>query len=125
MKLRLRNNSIRLRLTQGEVAQFGKTGRVDEMIQFSDTMYFYYVLEKSPHVAELQAKLENSRITVMVPHDIADRWVNSTDVGMENDWPIGSDSLTLRILVEKDFACLTERAGEDDSDAFPNPNQTC
>jgi hypothetical protein len=33
--------------------------------------------------------------------------------------------LSLQILVEKDFACLTPRKGEDDGDAFPNPNETC
>lgn len=113
-----------MRLTQGEVAQFGQTGRIDEMIQFSGTSYFYYVLERSPHVTEMQTKFENSHITVMVPLDIADKWVNSTDVGMANDWDIGF-GITLKILVEKDFACLTERSGEDDSDAFPNPNTTC
>ena len=28
----------------------------------------------------------------------------------------------LQILVEKDFACLAPREGEDDSDAFAHPN---
>jgi hypothetical protein len=34
----------------------------------------------------------------------------------------------LRILVEKDFACLAPREGEDESDMFPNPlsgKETC
>jgi hypothetical protein len=31
----------------------------------------------------------------------------------------------LRILVEKDWNCLTPRAGEDDSDSFANPNKSC
>lgn len=124
MKLRLKNNSIRLRLTQGEVTQFGQTGRVDEMIQFSGTRYFYYVLAKDAQVTELQAKFENETVIVLVPSDLADQWVNSSDVGIENDWDTAS-GITLKILVEKDFACLTERAGEDDTDAFPNPNTTC
>jgi hypothetical protein len=31
----------------------------------------------------------------------------------------------LRIVIEKDFACLTVREGEDESDNFPNPNPRC
>jgi len=34
MKLRIRGNSLRLRLLRGEVQQFGETGRVTETIQF-------------------------------------------------------------------------------------------
>ncbi|MGH8167708.1 MAG: DUF7009 family protein [Woeseiaceae bacterium] len=33
--------------------------------------------------------------------------------------PLDGDELS--ILVEKDFACLAPREGEDDSDKFPNP----
>jgi hypothetical protein len=29
-----------------------------------------------------------------------------------------------RILVVKDFACLKDRPGEDDHDAFPNPKKS-
>jgi hypothetical protein len=32
------------------------------------------------------------------------------------------DGAKLTILVEKDFACLTPREGEDESDMFPNPD---
>jgi hypothetical protein len=38
--------------------------------------------------------------------------------------PAAADA-ELRIVVEKDFACLTAREGEDESDNFPNPNPTC
>ena len=40
---------------------------------------------------------------------------------MCHDQDVGGDE-PLRILVEKDFACLVEREGEDDSDAFPHPD---
>ncbi len=34
----------------------------------------------------------------------------------------GSVSATLTLLLEKDFACLVEREGEDESDMFPHPH---
>ncbi len=38
------------------------------------------------------------------------------------------DGSMLDILVEKDFACLTKREGEDESDMYPHPEagaQSC
>jgi hypothetical protein len=34
MKLRIHGNSLRLRLSQSEVAQFSKTGYVEDSVQF-------------------------------------------------------------------------------------------
>jgi hypothetical protein len=31
--------------------------------------------------------------------------------------------MMLKILVEKDFACLTKRAGVDDVDTYPHPQE--
>jgi hypothetical protein len=45
-------------------------------------------------------------------------------VGFEAEQSTGG-SERLRILVEKDWACLTARDGEEDVDAFPNPNVSC
>lgn len=43
---------------------------------------------------------------------------------MEDQLALG-DGSTLRVLIEKDFACLTERVDEDELDNFPNPNVNC
>ena len=74
--------------------------------------------------AKVAAVLEGSRIEVHVPVEVAARWAHGADVSLEATQDAG-DEQTLRILVEKDFACLTERPHEDDSDAFENPNGSC
>jgi hypothetical protein len=56
---------------------------------------------------------------VHVASDVARAWANGDEVGFEG--LVGP----LRVLVEKDYACLTERPHEDDADAFPNPNKSC
>lgn len=120
MKLRIRGNSIRLRLTKGEVEQFAKSGFVEETLEFGpDQTAFKYQLIARSDETEL-ARFDDGRLFVSVPLEEVNAWTTSDQVGLEYSQPI-DHGRTLRILVEKDFACLTERAGEDDSDAFDNP----
>ena len=68
----------------------------------------------------MSVDFENSRLRVLVPEKAAREWIESDQTGLEAA-PKVDDSKCLRILIEKDFACLKERPGEDDRDAFPNP----
>ena len=122
MKLRMKNNSVRLRLTQGEVARFAETGQVEEAIEFGlePHEHFIYALETDAQNKEIRATFENDRITIFVPKMQADEWTNTAKIGMESEQNIGGDK-TLRLLIEKDFACLEARTGEDERDAFPHP----
>jgi len=42
------------------------------------------------------------------------------EVSLQAEQPLG-DGENLKLLVEKDFRCLSPREGEDDADLFPNP----
>jgi hypothetical protein len=128
MKLRIRQNTIRLRLTQGEVAAVVERGAVEESTHFGTATFVYALRADLPAGAPLAASLESVGTTkvimvVRVAGDVARAWASGDDVGFE-----GSAG-ALRVLVEKDFACLKPRGGntggEDDEDAFPNPNPTC
>lgn len=118
----MKNNSVRLRLTQTETARFAETGRVEETIEFGLEPYqkFIYAIETDTEIEEIQAFIENNRITVLIPKTQAETWTNTAQVGIENEQTIGGEK-SLRLLVEKDFACLEPRKGEDDRDAYPHP----
>src|SRR5438093_3090873 len=118
MKLRIRGSSIRLRLTQAEVAHVAGEGRVEDAIAFGPGERLVYALV-SADVPALRARYAAGRIEVAAPSVLAREWAASERVGMEGEQG------ELKILVEKDFACLTPRTDEDDTDAFPNPNETC
>ncbi|MCW5960693.1 MAG: hypothetical protein KIS76_11070 [Pyrinomonadaceae bacterium] len=117
MKLRIRGNSVRLRLTQSEVDEFGAGEPVSELVEFGDSEEtgFRYELKKSSN-EDLDASFENGTLSVKVGESAARQWVNSQDVGIEGT------AGKLHILIEKDFECLKPRPGEDESDNFPNPN---
>jgi hypothetical protein len=117
MKLRIHGNSVRLRLSQSEVAVFAENGDVESYIEFSKGNRLTYALSADEKISEPEARFENGRLTVFVSKAQADEWVNSDNVGITN----GRSSQGPQIIVEKDFTCLHKRAGEDDADTFPNP----
>lgn len=127
MKLRVRNNSIRLRLTQTETAAFAVDGAVEEIIEFGLTAEkrLIYRLEQAA-VEFVRADFADGKITISVPLAEAENWLNTNQIGLKTEQNLGAGK-TLKILIEKDFACLEERPGEDESDAFPHPLQkkTC
>lgn len=123
MKLRVRGNSIRLRLSQGEVERFARDGKVEESVEFAAGKHaFTYAIESDENRESVVAEYENDRLCVYVPKTLTVEWAASDDVGLASpDKAVGP-----RVLVEKDFACLTPRAGEDESDMFPHPhNAAC
>lgn len=117
MKLRIRGNSVRLRLTQSEVETFGEKGVVSETVKFGDSAEenFGYELRRSPN-DEHSAAFESGVIRIFAGKSAVEKWVNSDEVGIEGT------AGKLSILIEKDFECLKPRPGEDESDNFPNPN---
>ena len=123
MKLRIKGNSIRLRLSQTEVNTFQAFGEVEESTTFPSGDVFRYSLKRHAN-REFQADLVGSSIQILVPEEKANTWKRDDQVSMESSVLL-SDNQPLRNLIEKDFACLTERKHEDESDNFPNPNITC
>jgi hypothetical protein len=122
MKIRIKGNSIRIRLTQTEVNNFGKEGYLEEATEFLENK-LVYAIQSTNEVSELTANLLNNKITLMVPHAIANNWVNSELVGFQNNFKFGNNQ-ELFLLIEKDFVCL-DNTFEDQSDMFPNPNAVC
>lgn len=108
---------MRLRLTQSEVGTLAADGIIRESVSFGDKT-FGYEIRSVPDGAALAADLDGTSIVVFVPSDRIGDWAASDSVAIEQE---GSPY----ILIEKDFACLSERKSEDDSDAFPNPRQKC
>ena len=122
MKLRIRGNSIRLRLTKSDIAQFGAAGKVEEIVEFGFAkLALCYRLDKTEKGEAISAGFEDNCLSISVPLVEAEEWIKSERVGIESAQPIG-DNNVLRILIEKDFACLDKRVGDEDSDTFTNPN---
>jgi hypothetical protein len=118
MKLRLHGNSLRLRLSQAEVAQFSKTGYVEESIEFGPGACLCYILESSSKITSPQAAFLNGELRVQISCAAAKEWTTTDRVGISGVQSL-ENGKPLSILIEKDFKCL--HGDESDVDAYPNP----
>lgn len=116
MKLRIRGNSIRLRLTQSEVEKIKALETIEEKTEFPNGQNFVYLLSVSD---KLSANFSDGEMVISISERISDNWASSDEVGIYET--IGN----LQISIEKDFKCLTPRKGEEDSDTFPHPKENC
>jgi hypothetical protein len=121
VKLRLQFNSIRFRLKRSEVEQFVRTGRVEEKISLGtgDDEIFHYALESTGAVSTPRAVLTPRVIIVQVPPEAVTRWASTDQIGIEGKQAVDNQT-SLRILIEKDFACI-DGTDEQNADTFPNP----
>ncbi len=126
MKLRLRENSIRVRLLQSEVRQLRETGNVSERISFGvdPTETLTYSLRVSGEAEKIYAQMLNNKIEIFLPILTAENWAETNEVGLYETQNIG-DLGELKITVEKDFVCVDRPSDEDNEDAFPHPKIKC
>ena len=120
VKLRIRDNSVRLRLTRGEVDTLRDDGLVIARTGFPGGREFQYVLESSPASVNPGVFLSDCVITVRLPETTVLAWAATDQVSIEGEQLL-QDGEKVSILVEKDFACLAPREGEDESDMYPHP----
>ena len=124
MKLRLRENSIRLRLLQSEIKNLKENGSVSETITFGKSQILVYRLQISDAAQAVSASIENDEIIVEIPRKIAGVWISTEQVGLQTQQKIDGGK-TLSILIEKDFVCVDRPADADNIDAFPHPKMNC
>jgi hypothetical protein len=126
MKLRLKGNSIRVRLDRRDIELLTDKGRVDDAVRFGPGLAFSYAVEAglAPR-GRPTAHYTVGCLTIRIDPDDADEWLAGDRVGFDHQQPV--DRGVVRVLLEKDFACIDRPAGQeaDDAYAFPNPSGTC
>ncbi len=122
MKLRIRGNSVRIRVTRNEVAKLAAGERIEQQTEFSATSRLVSTLEPSAHAPGVIATFDGTRLALIVPSDQVRQWAASDQVGIQAEQSTGAGQW-LRLLIEKDFECLHSQA-EGDTDAFPNPRNS-
>ena len=119
MKLRLYQNTARLRLDPDEVARLGVEGRVHGETRFGPLLRLTYALEVSADAGAVGCRTEADGVVVVVPAALAREWIETDRVGFTWEGPAGGGEV-LRVTVEKDFPCL-HRDGPAEASALPHP----
>jgi hypothetical protein len=122
MKLRIKGNSLRLRVSPSEMEQLLRSGRVEETIYFGmeNDAKLTYALEHSAEAETMTVQYRPQEVTVVISSREARNWAEGKSVGLYGETASGHGPLELSI--EKDFACLDKEQAEN-ADTFPHPKQ--
>ncbi len=108
MKLRIEDDTLRLRLSEAEVREFAENGRVAAVVRFGPGPHeqLTYALEQAadPAVTTVRVRYDPAGLTVLVPGAVAALWTTTEQNGFSEQLPL-TDAHRLRILVEKDLGC--------------------
>lgn len=121
MKLRIRNNSIRLRLQRAEIDTLMRVGALQNDLvvgpETTDRLRYGIALSDTPEIGVLH---ETGVLTVYLPRVMAGKLANTDLVGVEASVPV-AEAAILFVFIEKDYHCQVERLDDVDRDAYPNP----
>jgi hypothetical protein len=122
MKLRIKGNSLRLRISPSEMTRLLQSGRIEETIYFGegDSARLTYALEHRPQTMATTVRYAPREVTVVVASGEAHQWAEGQDVGLYGE--AATSHGPLEIAVEKDYACL-DKDDAANADTFPHPNQ--
>ena len=123
MKLRIHENSLRLRVNRPDVEALRRDGSIEHRLNVTAEAALVYRLEIDDCAvpeAALVAAEGGSMIIVRLPGPLAERWFDEREVAVTASVDIAGGA-PLELLIEKDFACLIPRDGEDSDTYFANP----
>ena len=112
MKLRIRTNSLRYRLTRSDVKKLIETGYLEDGVSFG-AQSLRFAIEITVN-SEMSAVYLNNTVTLFMPKSLLEKLDGTDAVGFENTVE------GLHLLVEKDFVCM-DKLADDQSDNYPNP----
>ncbi|TVZ16598.1 DUF7009 family protein [Maribacter sp. MAR_2009_72] len=121
MKIRIKGNSVRFRLTQSEVRTLSEHGEIYDSTNFGETEFKYgVVLDNKIH--NLHTSFNNNCIVLKMPSSIGKEWYSNDIITFDHTVETTKNQ-SLYLLLEKDFTCL-DNTIEDQSDNYPNPKLT-
>lgn len=112
MKIRIKGNTLRYRLTRSDIASLNESGRLREQTDFAGRSLIYEL--KICGEVLMTATFVDNNITLNMPEAMLSEFVSTERVGFS------TNSGKLFLLVEKDFTCM-DNTVEDQSDNYPNP----
>jgi len=117
MKLRIKGNSIRLRLSKPEVEAFLEYGSISDILELPEQPLVYGLEKCSEPVLNVTRRA--GAIRVGMPGDKFEEWRQDECIGFTAEYSAGKKKIM--ITVEKDFQCLMPREHEDESNLYPHP----
>lgn len=122
MKLRFRQNGLRLRVNRREVEGLATGQTLAEHVHFPDDTHFAYTLQSVPS-GNPRVEFDGAVIRVEVPNSELQQWAFTDAIGMYFELP--ANGAPLKVAIEKDLECIDGPAQERDPDAYPRAGKNC
>lgn len=123
MKVRIKGNSIRLRLSTKDVLTFQQNHVLEDQTSFPGGTSLTYRLSTSLSCMFYEASFFENCIEIKIPYAEFRTLTDTAEEGINGNITIHStDHLTVNI--EKDLACIG-RSEEANADTFPNNRTKC
>ena len=113
MKIRIKGNTLRMRISQTEYRSLVDEQSIQDQINFGSGALIYMIEWNDETVAGVD--MRNHIIRVKLEAAQIKEWEEKDLVGI--DFKSGD----LSVLIEKDFQCLKPRPDENEEDLYPNP----
>ncbi len=123
MKIRIKDNSIRLRLTKTDVDELKNKYNVSCKTVISGTEVFEYTLRIAADIQSISASFSDRKITITLPSAEAKTLTDTNEITVKG-WQDNGEEEHLFLLIEKDLQCLDETE-EDQGDMYENPKTAC
>lgn len=108
MKLRIEDNTLRLRLAPDEVASFRQAGHLETVVLLGPAVAdrLVYALQRDENALGSTPSLSYTagRLLVRLPGALADTWTSTGEVSLRGEVEV-ADNQVVHILVEKDLGC--------------------
>lgn len=117
MKVRLLNNTIRVRISKTEMKELAAQKYLCTKTSFVGNFLGTYLMVLDQEAVSIN--LQNHRIEIKIPQVLIEKMSKDDQIGFTKDIEIENNE-TLQFTLEKDFQCLEPRS-EDESDLYENP----
>lgn len=120
MKIRIAQQSLRVRVKPAELAALHATGALHQGLAMGPTPahVLHFKVFADPAAAPLAVTFEDGHVQIGVSPALVEELQETERVGATVTREIQAGR-SITIIFEKDFKCLTHR--NEDVDAFPNP----
>lgn len=119
MKIRIQNNSLRLRLSKSDMAKLDESGIIISRSHISETTILKFELCVSAS-DNYDVRFQDNSTVIEIPKSQKEYLLVENNVGFNFTFDNGQND-GLYILIEKDFQCLIPRDTDVASNLYPNP----
>ena len=98
MKIRIQNNSLRIRLNEREVAELNNGHQFNSKTSFPTGELIFNLAAGSGNSAELNG----SSVSIIVAQSTVEQWATTNEITIAMEFPLSNEK-NLSILVEKDI----------------------